>query len=63
MHCAIFETKFLLQGVIVAGYGSGHIRMFNNGNGNIMCEISAHNGWLTGGPTIKLMIAGIKEVH
>ena len=32
----------------MVGYGSGHIRLFSLSTGHIMCEISAHNGWITG---------------
>ena len=37
-----------MQGVLIAGYGSGHIRLFNLAGGNIICQVSAHNGWITG---------------
>ncbi|XP_023335080.1 WD repeat-containing protein 54 [Eurytemora carolleeae] len=36
------------EGLIIAGYGSGHIRMFNIETGNIVCELTAHSGWITG---------------
>ena len=36
------------DGVLIAAYGSGHIRLFSLPGGNIICEVSAHNGWITG---------------
>ena len=36
------------QGVLIAGYGSGHVRLFGLAGANILCEVSAHNGWITG---------------
>lgn len=36
------------DGVLIAAYGSGHIRLFSLAGGNIICEVSAHNGWITG---------------
>ena len=36
------------DGVLIAAYGSGHIRLFSLPVGNIICEVSAHNGWITG---------------
>jgi len=36
------------EGVLIVGYGSGHIRMFSLADGHIMCEVAAHNGWITG---------------
>lgn len=36
------------DGVLIAGFGSGHLRLFALPSGNILCEISAHNGWITG---------------
>lgn len=34
--------------MVVAGFGSGHIRMFDLPDGKIICEITAHAGWITG---------------
>jgi len=36
------------EGIVAAGFGSGHIRLFSIPDGRIMCEIAAHNGWITG---------------
>lgn len=36
------------QGIVLAGYGSGRLRAFSLPSGYIMCEVSAHAGWLTG---------------
>ena len=33
---------------MIAGYGSGHIRLFSIPDGRVLCEIAAHNGWITG---------------
>ena len=35
-------------GIIVAGYGSGQIRIFSVPDGDIVAEIDAHAGWITG---------------
>ena len=35
-------------GIIVAGYGSGLMRIFSVPDGNIVAEIDAHAGWITG---------------
>ena len=37
-----------LQGVLVAGFGSGHLRLFSLPSGRLLAEIAAHNGWITG---------------
>ena len=47
-YIIFFTILELFQGVLVVGYGSGHIRLFSLSTGHIMCEISAHNGWITG---------------
>ena len=39
---------FLSLGIIVAGYGSGLMRIFSVPDGNIVAEIDAHAGWITG---------------
>ena len=44
----MFAPLSAAQGVVVVGYGSGHIRLFSLPGGNIICEVSAHNGWITG---------------
>ena len=36
------------QGVIIAGYGSGHVRIFSVTSGAIVAESIAHAGWITG---------------
>ena len=36
------------KGVLIAGYGSGHIRIFTIPVGAIVAEITAHAGWITG---------------
>ena len=36
------------KGVIVAGYGSGHLRVFSANSGAIVAEATAHAGWITG---------------
>ena len=36
------------KGVIIAGYGSGHIRLFSIPRGAIVAEATAHAGWITG---------------
>ena len=41
-------SKYRDHGVVVAGYSSGHIRLFSMLDGHIMAEIAAHNGWITG---------------
>ena len=33
---------------MAAGFGSGHIRLFSIPDGRVLCEIAAHNGWITG---------------
>ena len=38
----------IAQGVVVAGYGSGHIRIFSVTSGAIVAEATAHAGWITG---------------
>ena len=47
----IFDSSnfdFFLQGIVAAGFGSGHIRLFSIPDGRLVCEIAAHNGWITG---------------
>ena len=36
------------EGIVAAGFGSGHIRLFSIPDGRVLCEIAAHNGWITG---------------
>lgn len=36
------------KGIIVAGYGSGHLRIFAIPSGSIVAEVTAHAGWITG---------------
>jgi len=36
------------DGVLVAGFGSGHLRLFSLPSGRLLAEIAAHNGWITG---------------
>lgn len=36
------------KGVVIAGYGSGHIRIFSIPSGAIVAEATAHAGWITG---------------
>ena len=36
------------KGVIIAGYGSGHLRLFSIPRGAIVAEATAHAGWITG---------------
>ena len=36
------------KGVIIAGYGSGHLRLFSIPSGAIVAEATAHAGWITG---------------
>ena len=35
-------------GIIVAGYGSGQMRIFSVPDGDIVAEVDAHAGWITG---------------
>ena len=39
---------FLSSGIIIVGYGSGLMRIFSVPDGNIVAEIDAHAGWITG---------------
>ena len=39
---------FSFLGIIVAGYGSGQIRIFSVPDGDIVAEVDAHAGWITG---------------
>ena len=39
---------FWFVGIIVAGYGSGQIRIFSVPDGDIVAEVDAHAGWITG---------------
>ena len=32
----------------MAGFGSGHLRLFSLPSGRLLAEIAAHNGWITG---------------
>ena len=32
----------------MAGYGSGHLRVFSANSGAIVAEATAHAGWITG---------------
>ena len=41
-------TIIFYLGIIVAGYGSGQIRIFSVPDGDIVAEIDAHAGWITG---------------
>ena len=45
-YCILYTVY--MQGIVAAGFGSGHIRLFSIPDGRIMCEIAAHNGWITG---------------
>lgn len=38
----------IAKGLIIAGYGSGHIRLFSIPVGAIVAEVTAHAGWITG---------------
>ena len=38
----------IVQGVVIVGYGSGHLRIFSITSGAIVAEASAHAGWITG---------------
>ena len=44
LKCFLFPSL----GIIVAGYGSGLMRIFSVPDGNIVAEIDAHAGWITG---------------
>ena len=37
----MFVPLSAVQGVVVVGYGSGHIRLFSLEDGHIMCEVSS----------------------
>ena len=37
----MFAPLSAAQGVVVVGYGSGHIRLFSLEDGHIMCEVSS----------------------
>ena len=39
---------FGISGIIVAGYGSGLMRIFSVPDGDIVAEVDAHAGWITG---------------
>ena len=47
-HLTLIPNTDILQGIVAAGYGSGHIRLFSIPDGRVLCEIAAHNGWITG---------------
>ena len=36
------------SGILIAGYGSGMIRIYSLLNGSIMADVTAHAGWITG---------------
>ena len=40
--------SIIFLGVLVAGYGSGLLRLFSLPTGYIIAEITAHGGWITG---------------
>ena len=46
-HCHHHHSPYF-QGVLVAGFGSGHLRLFSLPSGRLLAEIAAHNGWITG---------------
>ena len=41
-------NKIQKQGVLIAGYGNGMIRVYTLLSGELMADVSAHAGWITG---------------
>lgn len=37
----------LWEGMVVAAYGSGHIRLFSTVEPSLLCEVAAHARWIT----------------
>lgn len=37
----------LWHGIVIAGYGCGHIRIYTIPDGDIVAEVAAHAGWIT----------------
>lgn len=37
----------LWEGMVVAAYGSGHIRLFSTVEPTLLCEVAAHARWIT----------------
>ena len=35
-------------GIVIAGFGSGHVRIMSLTTGTIIAEIAGHAGWITG---------------
>ena len=52
-----------LQGVLVAGFGSGHLRLFSLPSGRLLAEIAAHNGWITGPSNADADILSMLTAH
>ena len=36
----------LLNDLVIGGYGSGHIRVFNSASGVMLAEVCAHSRWI-----------------
>ena len=35
-----------MDDLVIAAYGSGHIRVFNSKTATILCEVCAHSRWI-----------------
>ena len=49
--------------MLVAGFGSGHLRLFSLPSGRLLAEIAAHNGWITGPSNADADILSMLTAH